>query len=225
MQPDRHPRLARILLMRLPPADRIAGLAAALLLTGCAAPPAPAPVVPVPPEAQAPTDPEAPTSAQCPPTAPEDGQPIQQLLAQTDRLLRLAPPELAREIARLSEAEDASDEAPLLLAIALAQSRQPVDTARALGLVQRTLGNNAPAAQPLHSLARLMEARLLQQRRLEEQQERQAQQLRDAQRRSDQLNERIEAVRTIERSLATRPLPSPPAAPASSNGNSTHPPP
>lgn len=140
------------------------------------------------------------------------------MLEQTDRTLRLAPPELAREIARLSEAEDASAETPLLLAVALAQTRQPVDTARALGLVQRVLGNGLPAARPLYPLARLMEARLLQVRRLEEQMERQSQQLRDAQRRNDQLNERLEAVRAIERSLTTRPAP-PPAAPASTNGN------
>ena len=224
MRPDRPLiHLARALFRRMPPAACSAGLAAALLLAGCAAFPAPAPATPVQSEVQPPSAPEAPTSAQSPLAAPEARQPIEQLLAQTDRLLRLAPPELTREIARLSEAEDASAEAPLLLAVALAQTRQPVDTARALGLVQRILGNNAPTAQPLHPLARLMEARLQQQRRLEEQQERQAQQLRDVQRRNDQLSERIEAVRAIERSLATRPLPSPPAAPASANG--TRPPP
>lgn len=135
-------------------------------------------------------------------------------MARTDQTLRLSPPELAREIARLSEAEDASAETPLLLATALAQTRQPADTARALGLVQRVLATQTEAAQSLHPLARWMEARLLQQRRLEEQLERQAQQLRDAQRRNDQLNERLEAVRAIERSMTTRPgpAPAPPAA-------------
>ena len=72
-----------------------------------------------------------------------------------------------------------------------------MDTARALGLVQRVLGNTSPAAQPLHPLARLLEARLLQQRRLEDQLDRQAQQLRDTQRRNDQLSERLEAVRAF----------------------------
>ena len=77
-------------------------------------------------------------------------------------------------------------------------------------------------------LARLLEARLTHQRRLEEQLERQGQQLRDAQRRNDQLSERLEAVRAIERSLQTRPAPaaaspSAPAAGASSPGNGTKP--
>lgn len=144
---------------------------------------------------------------------------LQQVLAHADRTLRMSPAELAREIARLGDAEDASAQTPLLLANALAQTRQPVDTARALGLVQRVLANGAEAARPLHPLARLLEARLLQQRRLEDQLERQAQQLRDAQRRNDQLNERLEAVRAIERSLTTRPAPLP-AAPAPAPGSS-----
>jgi DNA repair ATPase RecN len=133
-------------------------------------------------------------------------------------------PELAKEIARLGEAEDATPETPLLLATALAQTRQAVDTARALGLVQRVLGNTSPAAQPLHPLARLLEARLLQQRRLEDQLDRQTQQLRDTQRRNDQLSERLEAVRAIERSLSTRPAPAAsPSAPAVGNGSAPRP--
>jgi DNA repair ATPase RecN len=141
--------------------------------------------------------------------------PLLQVLAQTDLALRMGPAELSKEIGRLSEAEDASADNTLVLAHALAQMRQPADTARALGLVQRVLANSTAAAQTLHPLARLLEARVLQQRRLEEQLERQAQQLRDLQRRNDQLSERLEAVRAIERSLTTRP-PLPASAPGSS---------
>ena len=57
----------------------------------------------------------------------------------------------------------------------------------------------------------------MEQRRLEDSLERQSQQLREHQRRIDQLNERLEAMRAIERSLTTRP----PAAP---NGTRTAPP-
>ena len=217
----------------LPSAGALA-LAAALALGGCsaispqavAAPaqepvPAEAPVgtaaaATAAPAASAPETPQdpAPSGAHTPSATDRVGQ----VLARTDRTLRLAPAELAREIARLGEAEDASAETPLLLATALAQTRQPADTARALGLVQRVLSNQAEPAQALHPLARWMEARLLQQRRLEEQLERQAQQLRDAQRRNDQLNERLEAVRAIERSLTTRPGPAP-ATPAPAAGS------
>ena len=89
-----------------------------------------------------------------------------------------------------------------------------MDTARALGLVQRVLGNTSPAAQPLHPLARLLEDQL----------DRQTQQLRDTQRRNDQLSERLEAVRAIERSLSTRPAPAAsPSAPAVGNGSAPRP--
>lgn len=205
------------------PSAAALALAAALGLGGCSATSPQAVAAP----AQEPVPAEAPAQAAAAaapaasaPEALQDPAPsgahtpsatdrVGQVLARTDRTLRLAPAELAREIARLGEAEDASAETPLLLATALAQTRQPADTARALGLVQRVLSNQAEAAQALHPLARWMEARLLQQRRLEEQLERQAQQLRDAQRRNDQLNERLEAVRAIERSLTTRPGPAP----------------
>lgn len=206
-------------------------LALGALLASCAStPPAPAPTQP-PQVAMIIAVPVAPT-VEVDPTETggneaDTNTPIAILLTQTDRVLKLTPAELAREIARLSESEDASPDTPLLLATALAQTRQAVDTARALGLVQRVLGNTSTAAQPLHPLARLLEARLLQQRRLEDQLDRQAQQLRDSQRRNDQLSERLEAVRAIERSLSTRPAPAPspsaPAAPAASNGAAPRP--
>ena len=206
-------------------------LALTALLAGCAStPPPPAPSKP-PPVAMIIAVPVAPAievgSTETHGTEADTNAPVALLLAQTDRVLKLPPAELAKEIARLNEAEDGTADTPLLLATALAQTRQAVDTARALGLVQRVLGNTSAAAQPLHPLARLLEARLLQQRRLEDQLERQAQQLRDSQRRNDQLSERLEAVRAIERSLSTRPTPalspSPPAAPAASNGAAPRP--
>lgn len=204
-----------------------AALAVAFLVAGCASRPAPAapaaPATPVPqriPTAAAPVA-ETPTAA-APLTLPSSAPAPQgttppdllaHVLADSDRILRLPQAELAHEITRLGEAEETAAEAPLLLATALAQTRQPVDTARALGLVQRVLAQ--PASQALHPLARWMESRLIQQRRMEDQLDRQTQQLRDAQRRIDQLNDRLEAVRAIERSLTTRPVaPSAPAAPS-----------
>lgn len=155
-----------------------------------------------------------------PATPPKDL--LRDTLAYADRTLGANTTELAREAARLSEADEGKPSRALRLALVLAQTRQPVDTARALGLVQRTLAN--PAAKDLHPLARLLESRLTQQRRLEDQIDRQAQQLRDAQRRNEQLSERLEAVRAIERSLTTRPPTpaNPPATgvtPSGTNGN------
>jgi hypothetical protein len=211
--------LTSYLLNRLAPSELrqaslwVSSMAAALVLAGCstkapayAAPPGPPVIEAV--ETPATAVPEVADPVKKPEkTVAFD--PVVLVLAQTDRTLRMTSADLTKEIARLTEREESAIENPLLLAVALAQTRQPVDTARALGLVQRVLGNNAPAAQALHPLARLMESRLLQQRRLEDQLDRQSQQLRDAQRRNEQLNERLEAVRAIERSLTTRPTPAP----------------
>ena len=198
------------------------GLAASCLctawLTGCATAPTPPNAAPVTAAhaveaaAEPATAPPAPLAAESdePTTAPKDL--LRDTLAYADRTLGASTTDLARETARLSDLDESKPSRALRLALVLAQTRQPVDTARALGLVQRTLAN--PAAQDLHSLARLLEARLTQQRRLEEQLERQTQQLRDAQRRNDQLSERLEAVRAIERSLTTRPTPAAPATPS-----------
>ena len=214
------------------------GLAASCLcaawLTGCATAPTPPNAAPVTAAhaveaaAEPATAPPAPLAAESdePTTPPKDL--LRDTLAYADRTLGASTTDLARETARLSELDESKPSRALRLALVLAQTRQPVDTARALGLVQRTLAN--PAAQDLHPLARLLEARLTQQRRLEEQLERQTQQLRDAQRRNDQLSERLEAVRAIERSLTTRPTPAAPATPSpgaaasgagSNNGNGT----
>lgn len=193
-------------------------LAPVALLAGCAnapgTPPAPAAMVTPSPAPMAPAA-EPPQAA--PPragTPAPDASQVTQVLAYADRLQRMAAADLAREITRLGDAEDTPAASPLNLALALAQTRQPVDTARALAVVQRLLGHGDGATQELHPLARLLEARLLQQRRLEEQLDRQAQQLRDAQRRTEQLNERLEAVRAIERSLTARPPATPPAGEA-----------
>ena len=172
------------------------------LLTGCAAPPAPVPAVVVPPEpAPMPVAPEPPQADEAPAIQP---LPLKDMLAYADRTYRMPAPELAAEVARLTPLAEDSPRHQLELALALGQTRQPPDTARALALVQRVLGQPAsPSAY--RSFARLLENRFLHQRRLEEQADRQAQQLKDLQRKNDQLGERLEAMRAIERSLNTRP--------------------
>lgn len=214
MPPSLRPTRATPVPARLLPA---AALALAALLAGCATgtgphapPPAPAVVVPPPPPAQQPAadDKEPEDAAQHPPASDAAATPrppqIKLLLVYSDQVAALQPPALAAEIARLTPRQDEATQQQLELALALGQTRLPADTARALGLVQRALAqkDNPPLVQ---SFARLLENRYLQQRRLEDQVDRQNQQLRDAQRRNDQLNERLEAMRAIERSLNARP--------------------
>ncbi|SFU97948.1 hypothetical protein SAMN05216350_110104 [Polaromonas sp. YR568] len=133
------------------------------------------------------------------------------MLAYAERVRVMPPAELTQETARLGDA--ASPEAQVQLSLVLSQLRQLPELIRAQELLARVLGN--ADAQPLHPLARLLASRYAEQRRLEETLDKQNQQLRDVQRRLDQTNERLEALKAIERSLTSRQ----PAAPASAPSN------
>jgi hypothetical protein len=171
----------------------------AVLLGGCAARPAPASQAPLPTPAAEQFAPPAPAQ----PAVDATGA----VLLLADRVRTMAPQELAQEIARLGEPRESAIQM-LQLAAALAQARGPANLARAQALIQRAQAHPGPEAQALQPLARVLSAQLATQvtlaadvRRLEEQAERHNQQLQAAQRRIEQLNERLEAVRAIERSL------------------------
>jgi hypothetical protein len=198
-----------------------------LLLVACTAPPKtpvaasalppPAPVRVIPVEAE----PRAPATEPASLFTLITQGPEAAMLAYADKVRPLGTADLNAELARLGDPGDAPTR-QMQVALVLAQTRVPADLARALGLLQRVLANPGPDAQPLHPLARALAARYLEQRRVEDDRDRQAQQLRDSQRRMDQLNERIEALRAIERSFSrpsgAQPQPLQPPAPAT-NGS------
>lgn len=150
------------------------------------------------------------------PTPPAETDAIVRMLAYAERVRVMPPAELGQEVARLGDASTPSDQ--LRLSLVLSQLHQLPDLIRAQELLARVLGNADAQAQALHPLARLLASRFGEQRRLEEQLEKQNQQVRDVQRRLDQTNERLEALKAIERSLASRP----PAAPASAPAPATN---
>ncbi|WP_431124707.1 hypothetical protein [Variovorax paradoxus] len=127
--------------------------------------------------------------------------PVAAMLAYADKIRPLGGAELSAEITRAGDPGD-SPPAQMQLALLLAQTRVPADLVRALGLLQRVMSNPSPEAQPLQPLARALAARYVEQRRVEDDRDKQVQQLRESQRRIDQLNDRIEALRAIERSFA-----------------------
>jgi hypothetical protein len=179
------------------------GLAAAL--AACAAPTAPKPApepmramaLPAAPPAPAPTQAAAPVTA----PAPSNGATaLETAIGYAERVRSLAPADLAQEVQRLGDTPYSPLRATQL-ALALGQSRTPANAARAQSLLQRVQADPTSEAAGLQPFARLLAAQFAEQRRVDEQAERQAQQLRDAQRRIDQLNDRLEAVRAIERSL------------------------
>jgi hypothetical protein len=175
---------------RLPEGTQVTAVASTVSLPATAVNPAPT---------AARTDETALAASQAPEVSA-----VKFLLAYAERLRTLSPGELATEIAALGE-PGPQPMAQMQLALALTHSHQPVDTARALGLFQRVVAQEQPSAAPHKPLARLMAERLLDQRKLEETVERQSQQLREQQRRIEQLSDRLEAMRAIERSLNTRP--------------------
>ncbi|MDB5896206.1 MAG: hypothetical protein JWQ88_3737 [Rhodoferax sp.] len=140
------------------------------------------------------------------------------VLAYADKVRNLPPAELQQEIARLGDLTDPARQPAddLQLALALGQTRVPGDLVRAQSLLQRVLANPQEDVRMLHPLARLVSARYAEQKRVEDLVDKQNQQLRDSQRRIDQLNDRLEAMRAIERSLSSRTTPG--AAPHTGGG-------
>ena len=184
------------------------------LATGCTVP-APSPAGP----GMATVTKPAPAASPAPSNAaPSEADAVTPLLAYADRLRSLPGPELAQEITRLGNAASAGDQ--LRLALTLSQTRQLPDLVRAQDLLQRALANNSEEARPLHALARLLATRFAEQRRVEDQLDRQNQQLRELQRRLEQTQDKLDALKEIERSLSNRPA----AAPASSPRGRTRPP-
>jgi hypothetical protein len=187
-----------------------------LVLAGCGTHPA-LPAAEPPPAVAASSGPapaqpvEAPSPARPAPAQPQP-DPVRDMLAYADRVRQYAMPDLALEITRLGDAPE-TPATQMQLAIALSQTHLPVDLARALGLLQKLLASPDPESLALQPLARLLAARYGDQRRVEDLLDKQAQQTRDSQRRIDQLNERLEAVKAIERSLTARPAGSGASAP------------
>lgn len=128
---------------------------------------------------------------------------LDQALAYAERVRPMTLAELQAELKTLGDPGQ-QPVRQMQLALVLMQMQQPVETARALGLLQRLQASANAEAEALRPLARLLADLLSNQRRLEEQVDRHAAQLRDAQRRIDRLGERLEAMRAIERSLGPR---------------------
>ncbi len=177
-------------------------LALAALLAACVSPKAP----PAPPPAPVVV---APVVKCDPPRTPEDLA-ANHLLASQDRLSALNTADLAAEASKPADASTTTEQT-MDQALALSMTHMPGDLARAQGLLDQVLHNNAPQADPWRRLARLLSYRLAEQKRAEDLAERNAQQLRDAQRdartKLDQLNDKLEALKAIERSLNTRQSP------------------
>ncbi|HWP18831.1 MAG: hypothetical protein AB1666_08470 [Pseudomonadota bacterium] len=186
--------------------------AVALLLAGCA----PLPEVTEVRQVKVPV--RVPVEMQVQVFEPTDAA-ARHALAYFERARAMPPAEQQKELARLAESRS-TPSVVMEQAIVLGFTRGPNDLQRALVLLDALLKSTAPDVTPWHPFARLLQARYQEQRRVEEQLDRQNQRLLEAQRRLDQVNEKLEALKAIERSLAPRtappsPLPAQPPAPPS----------
>jgi len=204
------PHVFRLTAWRIAPPAHAAALAVAVLCSACsvfesapppAPPPAPVPVtavVPAPPPVLPPPDPARPGDLV-----------TRRLLAYHEQLRLMAPAELASEITRLGAELSPTDSASppdvvLDLSLALAQQHNAGDLARAAGLLEPISQAARPDLLAWQPLARLIADRIAEQRRLDDIVDRQSSQLRDTQRTIQQLTEKLEALKAIERSMIKR---------------------
>jgi uncharacterized coiled-coil protein SlyX len=142
-----------------------------------------------------------------------------QFIAYHERLRRMPVADLAKELGRIGD-NPAQPAAIVEFTLVLGYMRGPGDMQRALGMLEPLLRSTAPEAEPWLPWARLLASRYGEQRRVEEALERANHQTREQQKRIDQLNEKLEALKAIERSLTLRPgagpAPAPTAPPARS---------
>ena len=164
--------------------------------------------------ANAASNPEPPPAAPAPPAVLAAPDAAARVLVYAERVRTMPTIELNQELARMTAPSEANVPASQVqLSLVLSQLRQLAELIKAQELLARVLANAGPDAQPLHPLARLLAFRYGEQRRLEDQLEKERQQTREVQRKLDQTNERLEALKAIERSLTIRPPPPPAAAP------------
>ena len=166
-------------------------LCAAMLLGACALPRDPAGEAADPPLAVA-----------------GDDQTVTGLLGYAQQIAHMSNAELAKERTQLAGVTE-TPSLRMRQALLLAQLRE---SSRAQVLLEGIAKSSEPSAVPLQALARLLSTQLAERQRLEQalvrqttQTEQVAQQLRDSQRRVTELQEKIDALADIERSLKARP--------------------
>jgi hypothetical protein len=133
-----------------------------------------------------------------------EASPTLPLLGYYLQLHGMSPHELVRERGMLA-AQSQTPESQIRMAMLLGQTRGPTDLARALKLLDGALKSADPAAVGLRPLARVLTNHYQERQRLEMQNEKLAQQSKDAQRRSSELQEKLDAMADIERSIPVRP--------------------
>ncbi len=145
----------------------------------------------------------APASVQAAPNLGDDGGQAS-ALAYYQSLQRMSAAQLGRERAMLA-AVPQSPGIQLRMAMLLGNPRGQPDLAKALNLLDAVLKSSDPVAVGLQPLARLLADNFGERQKLEIQFDKQGQQLKDSQRKAAELQEKIDNLADIERTLPQRP--------------------
>jgi hypothetical protein len=171
-----------------------------LSLTACVLnSPMPSPPLPV-----APPPPVVEVEAPRPPPPPDEVGP---LLSYHQSLRRMSQGELVKELSGLG-LQQRSPRVALQMGMVLMLTRGNGDLARAQALLDSVATSAEMDAAPFRLLAQMMSSNCAETRRLSEHADKLGAQQKESQRRIDQLNEMLEGLKTIERTLPARPAPS-----------------
>jgi len=142
-----------------------------------------------------------------PPRPPPDE--VGPLLSYHQSLRRMSQGEMLKELSGLS-LQQRSPRVALQMGMVLMLTRGNGDLARAQALLDSVATSADTEAGPFRLLAQMLSSNCAETRRLSEHADKLAVQQKDNQRRIDQLNDMLEGLKTIERTLPARPAPSPP---------------
>ena len=126
------------------------------------------------------------------------------LLGYAQLLAQMSPQELARERAVLLYIPP-TPSSQLRLAMLYGQTRATADLPRAQALLDKVLRSSDPAAASLQPLARMLATQYQERLRLQAHNERLLLQVSETMRRSGELQDKLDALATIELSLPSRP--------------------
>jgi len=127
------------------------------------------------------------------------------LLGYYHLLQRMTPAELARERQTLANIPS-SPSVHLRQAMLLGMpARTTADLSRALALLDTLQRTHTPEAASLHPLARVLTTQYQERLKLEKQNDALTLQLKDVQRKKDELQDKLDALTAIERSIPIRP--------------------
>jgi len=179
-------------------------LALSLSLAACTLT-SPRPTLPSPAEVTLPPPPaivELP-----PPPAPDEVGP---LLNYHLQLRKMTQGDMLKELSGLG-LQQRSPRVAVQMGMVLMLTRGSGDLARAQALLDSVATSTETETQPFKALAQLLSSNCAETRRLAEHADKLAVQQKDSLRRIDQLNEMLEGLKTIERTLPARPAPGPQA--------------